>query len=1102
MRGRRFPSFLPMVLLSLLVLFLPPVMAQETTGGIQGTVKDPTGAVIPGAEVVASSPALIGTQRATADSVGFYRFLNLPPGEYTLEVTAQGFRKYTEKGVHLEVGRLLPLDFQLEVGAITQVVEVQATPVIVDTTQSKVAVNIPTQVIATLPKGRSFSELITFAPGARYEPLQSASLTGGTNPVAVPGYQIDGASDSENVYALEGLDTSDIYGGGVGQNVPLDFVDELVIKSSGFEAEFGGALGGVVNIVTKKGGNSWHGSGLAYYRATDLSAKPRDTLRLDPEAEVFPEPYQYYQPKDDDWHIWEPGFEIGGFVKKDLLWLYGSYLPSLERRFRTVQFEDGWARDFKRTDRTQYGLARLDFSPKSSIRSTFNWNYAFRRWKGDRPDADSEFGQTNPYAATDPNLYNPERGAVMPNNAYVASAYFTPSPTMVGSVRFGYWYNDYQDRGTATGIRHQFFRSSIGLVGLDGTPVPEEYQGPRLFQTLPEVRQTVFDRFSRIGFNADWSWFVRGAGAHTFKAGYAMNRIHNDVFYGPNRAWVREYWGYNYVPITESGDAVCADLRAYNLATYGRDVCRGNFGVYRVIDFSTVGNVASNNHSLYVQDAWNLGGRVTLNLGVRFDKEYLPSFTKGADVLSTPIKFGFADKVAPRLGGAVDVLGNGKLKLYSSWGMYYDIMKYAMPRGSFGGDYWHDCWFTLDNANYTLIAPVLDANNHSCPGAGGMPGTKIEEIDWRIPSNDPETLPPPSIIPELVGCRTDEAGNTRCNRIQKDMKPMRSRRFDLGAEYAVLSDLGLEIRYIRSRLDYTIEDLGILGPGGEEYYIGNPGYGLSPLMLKDECPTCPGMPKAVRNYDGFELRAIKRWSRNWFANASYTYSRLWGNYAGLTSTAVGDAGGGRHDPNVSRYFDLVPMTYDAHGNVTHGFLPTDRPHTFKFYGAYRVKWLGMESTFGATQLAFSGVPLTTEIPMISHTPVHPEGIGNWIDLTADAEGIVTGGGPVIKNRRTPSFTNTDFLFTHDFKPSKRYENLRVTFEVNVANLLNQRHTLRYFTNPIRDGQINIGLEEFFRGFDYISAMGTQGDIYLDKRYGLGDAFWPGRTLRLKLKFNF
>jgi hypothetical protein len=1139
MRTIRLTAYL-LAFLSLLLL-VSSAMAQETTGGIRGTVKDPSGAVIPGATVQLSSPALLASQKVETDGVGFYRFMNLPPGDYTIEVSATRFRKYVESSIRLSVGKLLTVDALLEVGPTTQAIEVTAAPVLVDTMQSKIAVNVTRDVIDEVPKGRSFTAMLAYAPGVRYEPLQTTGITTTFGVNSTPGFQVDGASDSENVYALEGLDTSGVYGGGVGMNVPLDFVQEVQIKSSGFEAEYGGALGGVVNIVTKQGANAWHGSGMFYYQSDSLTAVDRPSLRADPKvgAGVTGPPPQYFQPKADSWRMLDPGFELGGNIKKDKLWLYTSYLPTLYRASRTVNFAPSAGnlakgfpsgpRTFPRVDTTHSATGRLDAAPASWVRLAFNWNYAYRRWMGDLPGQDSEFGlyegtgdtfRFNTSSTTDARTYRADLGRVIPNSAYVTSAYFTISPKMLASVRFGYWYSDLQDRGKSSGIRYQWRNSVTATTeALDGSTYPVADQQNFGYQNMPDNAAQIFDKYARTALNADWSWSVRAGGTHTIKAGYAMNRLQSDTRYGYNPSRVLLDWDYDLpnawdtMTILPQADVACAQIQAQNFASYGAvhpewataadAPCRGNYGLYVVRDYSEVGKAASYNHSLFVQDAWNLSGRVTLSLGVRMDKEYLPSFSKGADVLSTPIKFGFTDKVAPRLGVAVDVLGNGKLKVYGSWGMYYDIMKYSMPLGSFGGAWWKDCFYTLDDPDYTTIQPVI-SGGHSCTSSGsGTPGTLIEVPDWRITSNA-NSPSPAEIAPEV------ETVGGVASRIQKDIKPMRSRRMDIGSEYALRPNVGVEFRYTRNRLDYTIEDAALVAPEGEAYYIVNPGYGLTKYTSQflfsntPNCPTCPPMPKAVRNYDGFEARIMKR-GGNWFANATYTYSRLWGNYAGLTSTEIGDAGGGRHDPNVSRYFDYTAETYDAYGHPAYGLLPTDRPHTFKFFGGYTLKWKGMASTFGATQLAYAGAPWTTEINVISSTPIHPEGIGAWVPMTADLDTGVISAGAVQKDHRGPAFTNTDFLFTHEFKLSKANEALRATFEVNISNLFNQKVILRYSTNPLYGGTVGFTDQEyanfFTQGVDYMTMINDQ-ELTFDRTYGMGDYFTPGRYIRFKFKVSF
>lgn len=249
-----------------LCIVTPVALGQETTAGLQGYVRDQSGGSVPNATVEMTSPALIGTKKTQTDSAGYYRFTNLPPGEYTLGVKASNFRAYKQTGITLDVGKVPNIDVQLEVGAVSQTVEVTGQTPLVETTQSKVAVTVGRQVLDSLPKGRSFQSMIPFAAGARQEPLQSTTTSRDN------GFQIDGASDSENVYLIDGMNTTNIQNGGVGKNFQMDFVQEVQIKSSSFEAEYGGALGGVVNVVPKEGSNAWHGSVLAYLRDNALNA--------------------------------------------------------------------------------------------------------------------------------------------------------------------------------------------------------------------------------------------------------------------------------------------------------------------------------------------------------------------------------------------------------------------------------------------------------------------------------------------------------------------------------------------------------------------------------------------------------------------------------------------------------------------------------------------------------------------------------------------------------------------------------------------------------------------------------------------------------------
>ena len=243
------------VLLSLLLLAWP-ALAQEQKGAIQGVVKDNSGAVLPGATVEAKSStgAVVAT---TTDGNGVYRFPALAVGTYEVTASMQGFATYKFPGVPVRLGDLKNVDLTLGVGGLSEAVQVSAEAPLIDVKQSTKATSIRAEQIDLLPHNRDFTSLITQAAGANFEPKFSGTAN-------YTGISIDGASAAENRYVMDGMETTDIVHGQNGKNLLADFVEEVQIKSSGYEVEYGGSTGGVVNVVTKSGSDNFHSSGTLF----------------------------------------------------------------------------------------------------------------------------------------------------------------------------------------------------------------------------------------------------------------------------------------------------------------------------------------------------------------------------------------------------------------------------------------------------------------------------------------------------------------------------------------------------------------------------------------------------------------------------------------------------------------------------------------------------------------------------------------------------------------------------------------------------------------------------------------------------------------------
>ncbi|MBI5085494.1 MAG: TonB-dependent receptor [Acidobacteria bacterium] len=1102
-----------MLCLTLLSLVLPfYVFAQDTTAGIQGIVKDPSGATVPKASVEVSSPSLIGNRKVQTDSGGNYRFAALPPGVYTMTVTASGFRAYKQAGIDLAAGRLPNIDVQLTVGALAEVVEVVGSSPIVDTTQSKVAVTVEKEVMDNIPKGRSFESLIPFAPGARLEPLAAAQGTAG--------FQIDGASDAENVFMADGINLTGIQNGGLGKSFQLDFVQEVQIKSSSFEAEYGGAIGGVINAIPKQGSNAWHGSLVTYWRSNALNANNGDRgLRTNPvlpsldttaRRDAVPE---YYMAKKDQVNILEPGYEVGGPLFKDKLWLFSSYIPQLSTTRRTTNFTGAnpGPRTLNQTSTQHNAYNRLDYGLRNNLRLFGAWNYGYSRTTGTLGGQDSEIGQRNTGASTDPNTLRADAGSVNPLSVYAFGGDWTPTSKLVVSARYGYFFQNNEERGTPIGTRYQY-NNTVNASSLDlaGNPFPASSFNTSGFANIPSNRAYTFDAFKRKTLNVDASYHTRFlGGTHTFKGGFFWQRQANEVLRNYQGGYVTMNFAQEYAPVTST--TACDAIKAANLAAYGKSLCQGKYG------FFTIGNSVTNTgtdtqraHALYVQDAWQVGRGLTLNLGLRFDQEVQPPF----DPKRFPtVEFGWRDKVAPRIGGAYDLLHNGKVKVYASYGKFYDIMKMGLARGSFGSDYWHNCVYALDDANYTTITPTGSVGG-GCPASGAAPGVTvgrfIENVDFRATKAD-----------------------TRDPAISPSMKPMLQHETVAGVDWALSPNWALETRYVRKRLDRTIEDMSITDNLG--FYIGNPGTAFAdvlhrPVVIKNDegkdyltsvpfCAECPPVVKAIRRYDAVEFRLVKRSAGKWYGAATYSYSRLRGNYAGLSNSDPTDGGGGRHAPNNNRAFDIPTMTYLPNGQIDDGPLATDRPHTANAYGFYRQKWGKQETLLGFTQNISQGTPLSTCLPVTGSSSAcqWAEGRGNLVKFSRAANGDFVKDG-VTTGARSDPFLQTDLTVHHQVPLT---EGKRLDFEANVSNLFNQRAATVYYQfaiptnliNPSRasrfPGDPKVDWAKVLNGYNYVDALngtgafaGVQSKLTVASRYGMPSAFQTARSIRLAVRFVF
>ena len=1056
------------LLFTLLFALASVAVAQETTGSIEGVVKDSTGAVVPGITVTVRSTGTSAAfrRKVTTKSDGSFSIQQIPPGTYrAVSAEEKGFGSATVNNIVVSLGKSSLVEVVVQAGGAQATVDINATDSRqIDTTDQKIQTNIGQREIESVPKGTNFTSLLKIAPAVRSEPLAG-------------GFQIDGASGSENSFVIDGQEVTNFRTGtlNANNNLPFQLIQEVQVKSSGFEAQYGGATGGVINVVTKGGNNEFHGeAGISFdprkWRGDNRGITQRFT---DGGGNLQRELFQ--SPKDTGTNFF-PSVSLGGRIIKDRLWFFGSYTPQFIERDRTISSfnqRDPNGRTVVQTDtyrfrqKNEFGFGRIDAAPTDRIRinASYTWNpidqegllpglTAGLSGVGSVPSVTFPGGNT----LVGPAL-NDQRGGRQSSNNTNLQGSWTATDNVIITARYGY----------------SFLNQKLGNYGIPpvGAPAYTCSTSSRLIPGEPacatgtgqgaRFAELLFDVSTRKTFDIDGAFFLNlGETRHAIKVGYQLNRLANSI---------------------ESTNTPTIFLRfgdATNGATIsnfsGRPLTNtpGAIGAGFLQRFGASGDVSSKNQAIFVQDKFQIG-RLSLSLGFRIEKEGVPSFSEG----NPGIDFGWGDKFTPRIGGAYDVTGDGKNKIFANWGWFHDRFKYELPRGSFGGNFFRRDYFELFpgvGPGFAItVADIIGTNpdlpGGNCPSPGGIVGsTGLSgcQRDFRAPSNTPGDV-------------------LQVGGIDPDLKPFRLAEFTVGYERQLSRDYIFSSRYTHKQIDRAVEDIGFINSNGAEVFvIGNPGQGLVEQTFLDAglLPT-----DAQRDYDALEIRLDKRLSNHYYFNASYTYSRLYGNYPGLASSDEG----GRTSPNVNRVFDSAISGFTASGRRDNGRLRTDRPHVFKLFGGYDAKWSGTNTTsFTVFQNISSGTPETTNVNVLA-----------------------VGTIPLFRRGdlgRTETFSQTDFGIRHTYKFGQDGK-LRIIAELDVINIFDEANDLTLFRPIAANTSFNEGdfgfanLTNFLQAFqttDFSQQILTQiaAGGGTDPRYGLANSFQGPRTVRFGFRFLF
>jgi hypothetical protein len=289
-------------LFALVLLLTAGSAFAQTTGGLSGKVTDSEGGLLPGVTVEVRSASLQGVRSDVSGADGTYRIPLLPPGTYDVRFTLSGFNMSTRQ-VRVALDKDTALNVGLTLASVTEEITVTAAGTLIDTSSTQIGTNIDARAIETLPTARDYASIVQVSPGVSTDANPSNS---GQSTISVYG-----SSGAENAFYIDGVNTTNMEYGFQGKELNFEFVQEIDVKTGGYEAEHGRATGGIITVITKSGGNTLTGDLFTYYDTDSFQSNAQDVVSTAGRTVGFTR---------EDY-----GADVGGFLLRDKLWFFLAY---------------------------------------------------------------------------------------------------------------------------------------------------------------------------------------------------------------------------------------------------------------------------------------------------------------------------------------------------------------------------------------------------------------------------------------------------------------------------------------------------------------------------------------------------------------------------------------------------------------------------------------------------------------------------------------------------------------------------------------------------------------------------------------------------------